>query len=93
MNCQQTPLLEFLREDLEAEETERVLHHLEDCPECRERLQVIVGLDTIYAQKKTPGKTSRIWLLAAASLLVVLIPSFYFAFFGLSKLTFRTSRG
>ncbi len=85
MNCQQTPLLEFLREDLEAEETERVLHHLEDCPECRERLQVIVGLDTIYAQKKTPGKTSRIWRLAAASLLVVLIPSFYFAFFGLSE--------
>ena len=80
MKCQQVPLLEFLRSELEAEQIERTLEHLEGCSECRERLQVIIRLSTIEAGRRTPRKTSRMWLIAAALLLAVSIPVLYIGF-------------
>lgn len=84
MNCQQIPLIEFIRSDLEAEETQQVLRHLEGCSQCRERLQVIVGLEAIYADGK-PRKLPRLWLLAAALAVLILIPVFYVSFSGLPQ--------
>ena len=80
MKCQQVPLLEFLRSELEAKQIERTLEHLEGCSECRERLQVIIRLETIDAGRRVKRKTSRMWLIAAALLLAVSIPVPYIGF-------------
>ena len=80
MNCQQAPLIEFVRSDLGKEETQRVLSHLESCPECRERLQVIVGLEALYTDRKAPRRFPQLRLLAAALALAILIPFSYIYF-------------
>lgn len=77
MNCEQTPLLEFMRAELGAQETEKVLDHLENCSQCRERLRVIVGLETLYAPERAAWKGAKFWLLAAGFLVAVLLSLFY----------------
>ena len=44
MKCEEMPLAEFLKAELDAEETERVVKHAEECPTCRERIQVMAAL-------------------------------------------------
>jgi tetratricopeptide (TPR) repeat protein len=81
--CDEVPLIEFIRAELEAEEFEGVLQHVEVCEQCRERLQVLTAVAATYpaapAVAAAPRVTSspRIWLLAAALLVALLAPIVY----------------
>ena len=82
MNCQQAPLLEFLRADTEVIRTEEVLRHLEECGNCRERLQVVVALEALYSDQLVRRRLPGGWLIAATLLLVSLIPLVYHNWLG-----------
>lgn len=85
MNCPQAPLLEFVRAELDGETTEQVLRHLEACPECRQRLRVIAGLEAFYREKRARRKASKLWLLAAGVLAVIALPVLYSSWEGLRR--------
>lgn len=73
MNCQSVPLIEFFQGQLDEEETGRVLAHLDECEDCRERLQVLAILqsrqEASFVEPEAPRTRWRFWPLAAALLL------------------------
>ncbi len=75
MECEQVPLIEFLTSDLDRSETEKVLAHLDACPDCRERLRVMGALQAIYSRRSRNRR--KYWLLAAGFLALVLTPFLY----------------
>ena len=70
MNCNERPLLEFLRAELDAKETEKTVKHIEQCQDCRERLQVMAMLRAHYPQSWSRLPNRRRYLVLAASVLV-----------------------
>lgn len=83
MSCHEMPLVEFLRNELDDIQFETVLRHADSCPDCRERLQVIAGLEAAYGTPEadeagdTRARSSRLLALAASLLLAVVIPFFF----------------
>lgn len=77
MNCEQVPLIELLRAELGASETEEALSHIETCTTCRERLQTMAAVEASYRERTWEPNTPRLWLLAAAVLLAALASIFY----------------
>lgn len=89
MSCHEMPLVEFLRNELDDIQFETVLRHAESCPDCRERLQVIAGLEAAYGKPEAGeyrGRSSRILALAATLLLAVVIPFFFWKSSGVAEL-------
>lgn len=69
MNCDEQPLAELVRGELEQTEAEAVLAHLRECATCRERVRVMALLDSTQATACTSPRRPhrfRIWTLAAA---------------------------
>lgn len=89
MSCHEMPLVEFLRNELDDIQFETVLRHADSCPDCRERLQVIAGLEAAYGtpeagEHRTRG--SRILALAATALLAIALPFFFWTSSGPAEL-------
>jgi len=80
-NCDQVPLIEFLKAELDANETEEVLRHVENCDNCRERVQVMAAIAASYPEReveKPHRKSSRnLWLIAAGIMAALLAPVLY----------------
>jgi hypothetical protein len=69
MNCDEQPLAELVRGELEQTEADAVLGHLGACATCRERVRVMALLDSSHGMACTPPRRPRrfrIWTLAAA---------------------------
>jgi tetratricopeptide (TPR) repeat protein len=79
--CDEVPLIEFLNAELNADETEELLHHVENCVDCRERLQVMAAIAASYpeaeAEKRRRISNRTLWLLAAGILVALLTPILY----------------
>jgi tetratricopeptide (TPR) repeat protein len=75
--CKNVPLIEFVRAELDGPQTEAVLAHLDACPACRERVQVMAALAATAPAKRERRFDRRLWLLAAGILVALLIPVFY----------------
>jgi tetratricopeptide (TPR) repeat protein len=88
MSCNQEDLLRFVRAELDVDEMERVLEHLEHCRDCSDSLQVMVRLRAnrgelreVLAANAIPGIGSGSpwrWYAAAAAALIVLTSSLLF---------------
>lgn len=80
-SCEQMPLIEFLKAELNAGETENLLRHVENCTDCRERLQVMAAIAATYperqAKKRHTVGARNMWLLAAGILVAILAPLIY----------------
>ena len=76
-DCENVPLIEFVRAELDGPQTEMVLAHLDVCPTCRERLQVMAALVATAPAKRVRHFDRRYWLLAAGILVAFLIPFLY----------------
>ncbi len=80
-NCEEVPLIEFLKAELDADETERLLRHVENCVDCRERLQVMAAIAASYPARDTEKRhhmSSRsLWLLAAGIVVAIIAPILY----------------
>ena len=69
MNCDERPLLEFLRAELDARETNQTVEHLEQRQDCRERLQIMATLEAHYPRMRSRLPSwRRYWKLAAGIL-------------------------
>ncbi len=81
MICEDLKLAEFLRGELEPNETQGVLRHLEGCQVCRERIRVMAILETRFQEESHFNKPKpRTYLAAAAVLIFSLVPlAYYFA--------------
>jgi FimV-like protein len=80
--CEEIPLVEFLKAELDAHETEELLRHVENCVDCRERLQVMAAIAASFPardiEKRRLGTSSRrLWLLAAGILVALIAPILY----------------
>ncbi len=80
-NCDEVPLIEFLKAELDADETEALLRHVENCADCRERLQVMAAIAASYpepeAEKRSRISNRTLWLLAAGLMVALLTPILY----------------
>ncbi len=79
--CEEVPLIEFLKGELDADETEALLRHVENCADCRERLQVMAAIAASYpapeAEKRGRMSNRALWLLAAGIIVALLAPVLY----------------
>jgi tetratricopeptide (TPR) repeat protein len=88
MSCNQEDLLRFVRAELDVNEMERVLEHLEHCQECSSSVQVMVRLRAnreelreVLAANATPATgygTAWRWYAAAAAALIALTSGLLF---------------
>ncbi len=80
-NCEQVPLIEFLKAELDADETEELIRHVENCSDCRERLQVMAAIAASYPARDTEKHhrlgSRNLWLLAAGILVAIVAPILY----------------
>jgi len=79
MKCNEKRLVGLIRGTLTQEECSNALRHLEECPVCRERAQVMVVLEAVVPDCKALQNRRKFYLLAAGFLFCALIP-------GVSKL-------
>lgn len=89
MLCNQEDLNRFVRAELDVDDLERVLRHLEECRECAERLQVLIRLranrEAIREALQGTGPAaarpagSRRWFAAAAAALILCVSSLVIA--------------
>ena len=88
MICEDLKLAEFLRGELEPNETQGVLRHLEGCQICRERIRVMAILETRFQEESHFNKPKpRTYLAAAAVLIFSLVPLAYYFAGGVSPLS------
>lgn len=74
--CSDARLLALLRETLSPDESTVILEHLERCPNCRQRLQLMGALQSLSNEpSRTSGTKRARLLLAAAVLLLMIIPT------------------
>lgn len=81
-SCEEVPLVEFLKAELDARETEELLRHVENCVDCRERLQVMAAVAASYPARDTGERRPlmggrRFWLLAAGIVVALIAPILY----------------
>ncbi|RPI22810.1 MAG: hypothetical protein EHM61_21320 [Acidobacteria bacterium] len=80
-NCQEVPLIEFIKGELDAPGTEELLRHVESCPDCRERVQVMAAIAASYPaetlEKKRRQFNQKLWLIAAGILVALIAPLLY----------------
>lgn len=71
IRCDEMSLVEFIRGELDAPATKRILEHLEGCSDCRERLQTVAAVEAFYREERASRRRSKRWLLAAGVVLAV----------------------
>jgi len=80
-NCDEIPLIEFLKAELNADETEELLRHVDKCVDCRERLQVMAAVAASYperdAEKQHWTRSRTLWLIAAGIVVALIAPVLY----------------
>ncbi|MFB3904773.1 MAG: hypothetical protein ACE15E_15080 [Acidobacteriota bacterium] len=80
-HCEEVPLIEFLKAELNADETEALLQHVDSCSDCRERLRVMAAIAASYRacgveKRYSPGRRT-LWLLAAGVIIALVAPILY----------------
>ncbi len=66
MSCEQVPLLELVRCELDQERIQLALRHLEGCRECRERVRVMSLLELAAAEPMGRAHSGKKWYAVAA---------------------------
>ncbi|HLV00561.1 MAG TPA: tetratricopeptide repeat protein [Acidobacteriota bacterium] len=79
MECREIDLVAYLKGDLSPGETRKILDHLDECPDCRERLEIMVALDV--ASNDRPRILSGNNLLIAAGLFLALLATLLYPFY------------
>lgn len=76
MNCEQVPLLELVRCELDEDRIRTTLRHLEECRDCRERVRVMSLLESAGAEQARPRSARwhlRKWYAVAAAVALALV--------------------
>ncbi len=66
MSCEQVPLLELVRCELDQERIQITLRHLEECRECRERVRVMSLLELAGRERMGWARSGKNWYAVAA---------------------------